>query len=662
MGSVQSVEAQKLGKILAKLKTDSEAHPAPVVADGEITESKRSEEAVRRAEEELRDFVENASVAMHWVGPDGMILWANRTELETLGYTKNEYIGHHIAEFHADEPVIQDILCRLTNRETLSEYEARLRCKDGSIRHVVINSNVLWEDDKFIHTRCFTLDITERKKVEAALRKSENLKSAILDVSLDAIITMDHEGNVADFNPTAEKIFGHRREDILGKPLAELIIPERLRARHYAGMARYLETGDGPMLGQRIELPALHVDGHEFPVELSISPIAGMTPPMFTSTLRDITERKQTEQALRESAERFRFMAESMPQKIFTAKPNGDVDYFNQQWMEFTGLTFDQIRDWGWTQFIHPDDVNENIRLWKHSVETGEPFQFEHRFRRHDGVYRWHLSRASAMSDADGKVRMWTGSNTDIDDQKQAKEKLEATVVERTAKLQETVSELESFSYSISHDMRAPLRAMQSFAQILEEDYRGEVGDRGREYIRRIVTAADRMDRLIQDVLTYSRVAPTEIPLENVDLPALINGILEGYPQFQSPKAEITVAFPLPRVRGNVAALTQCLSNLVGNAVKFVPPGVVPRVKISATARDKRVRLSIQDNGIGIDPKMHEKIFGIFYRLSQDYDGTGIGLAVVRRAADRMGATIAVESEPGRGSTFHLELAAAPWE
>jgi len=266
------------------------------------------------------------------------------------------------------------------------------------------------------------------------------------------------------------------------------------------------------------------------------------------------------------------------------------------------------------------------------------------------------------VRDGRGEITRWFGTYTDIDAQKRAEEKLEATVTERTAKLQETVYELESYSYSISHDLRAPLRGIQSFAQILEEECRDEIGRQGREYIRRIVTAADRMDRLIQDVLVYSRVARTDIALENVDLVALLKGILEGYPQFQLPKAEITVSFPLPPVRGNVAALTQCLSNLVGNAVKFVPPGVVPHVKISAVTRDKRVRLSIQDNGIGIDPKMHGKIFAIFNRLSRDYEGTGIGLAVVRRAAERMGGAILVESELGKGSTFHLELNGASWE
>jgi signal transduction histidine kinase len=235
-------------------------------------------------------------------------------------------------------------------------------------------------------------------------------------------------------------------------------------------------------------------------------------------------------------------------------------------------------------------------------------------------------------------------------------QRLEERVRERTAALQETVSELESFSYSISHDMRAPLRAMQSFAQLLAEDCGERIGPEGKDYIRRIIGASERMDRLIQDVLTYSRVTRTELPLEQVDLEVLVDGILESYPQFQPPHAKIEVRRPLPCVMGNAAALVQCVSNLVGNAIKFVAPDVVPQVEIWAEVCAARVRLYVRDNGIGIEPEAHENIFRIFYQLDRSYEGTGIGLAVVRKAAERMGGTVGLKSGLNRGSTFHLEL------
>jgi signal transduction histidine kinase len=239
-------------------------------------------------------------------------------------------------------------------------------------------------------------------------------------------------------------------------------------------------------------------------------------------------------------------------------------------------------------------------------------------------------------------------------------QRLEERVHERTAELQETVSELESFSYSISHDMRAPLRAMQSFAQILSEECGRQIGPEGKDYIRRIIGASDRMDRLIQDVLTYSRVARTELQLEPVAIEGLLDGILETYPQFQAPRARIEVRRPLPRVIANEAGLVQCLSNLIGNAIKFVAPGVTPEVQVWAEVHGGRVRLFVRDNGIGIEPDAHDKIFRIFYQLDRRYEGTGIGLSVVRRAAERMGGSVGLKSELERGSTFHLEFAAAP--
>jgi len=238
---------------------------------------------------------------------------------------------------------------------------------------------------------------------------------------------------------------------------------------------------------------------------------------------------------------------------------------------------------------------------------------------------------------------------------------LQELVQRRTAKLQETIGELESFSYSIVHDMRAPLRSMQSFAQLLAEEC-GPLSPTATKYVERIMNGARRMDRLIQDVLSYSKVVRSEFPREKIDVGQLLRGILDSYQQFQAPHAEIRLEGGFPVVLANEAALTQCISNLLGNAVKFVAPGVTPQVRVWAETNELRLRLLFQDNGIGIEKVAHKKIFQIFQRLSKSYEGTGIGLAIVERAVRRMGGSVDLESEPGKGSTFWLELALASEE
>jgi signal transduction histidine kinase len=279
---------------------------------------------------------------------------------------------------------------------------------------------------------------------------------------------------------------------------------------------------------------------------------------------------------------------------------------------------------------------------------------------------------------------------------------LERRVAERTASLEETISDLEDFSHSITHDLRAPLRAIRSFAQILGDECLACGRPQAQDHIHRITSAAARMDKLIQEVLQYSRLARSELRLAPVDVQELLRGIIETYPAFQPPEVEIHVEGPLPRVLGNEAALTQCFSNLLGNAIKFVAPGTWPQVRVWAEREGKpkaesrkpkegrnpkseprieppdaatgqppitphasrltsppSVRLWFADNGVGIPREAQERIFKMFQRLDKSYDGTGVGLTVVRKAVEKMGGRVGLESEPGQGSRFWVELKAA---
>jgi signal transduction histidine kinase len=254
----------------------------------------------------------------------------------------------------------------------------------------------------------------------------------------------------------------------------------------------------------------------------------------------------------------------------------------------------------------------------------------------------------------------------DVTERKQAQQNLEEAVAERTSKLREAIGELEAFSYSIAHDMRAPLRGMQGFAHVLQEDYGERLDGAGKQYLARIIASAERLDRLIRDVRHYSKVSRSELPLERVNLGILTREIIESYPQFKDPKVTIQIKEPLPTVVGNPASLTQVISNLLSNAVKFVAPGTAPHVRVwseqlntSSSGRDSQtVRLWFEDNGIGIPVEAQNRLFQIFQRVHRPevYEGTGIGLAVVRKAVERLGGRVGVHSEPGKGSRFWLEL------
>ncbi len=356
----------------------------------------------------------------------------------------------------------------------------------------------------------------------------------------------------------------------------------------------------------------------------------------------EVTERRRVEAALQESEARFRLMAESMPQKIFTARPNGDVDYFNPQWSEFTGLPFEEMRDWRWTQFVHPDDVEENVRRWQHSIDTGETFYFEHRFRAADGVYRWHVSRTIPMRDAKGNITMWIGSSTDIDEQKRQEERKD------------------EFISMASHELKTPVTSLKGFTHILQTRLKARNDEESLKFLVTINKQLNRLIKLINDLLDISRAQQGKLNYEKelFDLDALVAESVENLQAGISTHHLLLEGSTGAQVYGDRDRIGQVLTNLITNAIKYSP--AASRVVIHLSKEAGNATVSVQDFGIGIAEKHHRQIFERFYQVTdaeeKTYPGLGIGLYISSEIIKRHRGRICVESQKGAGSTFSFSL------
>jgi len=368
-------------------------------------------------------------------------------------------------------------------------------------------------------------------------------------------------------------------------------------------------------------------------------------------------------------------IVESSDDAIITKDLDGVITSWNKGAEKIFGYSASEVIGKAVAILIPPERENEEPNILSR-LRRGECIDHYETVRRHkDGSFLDISLTVSPVRDADGIVIGASKVARDITQRKRVQaellmardqlarsnQELEHRVAERTASLQQAVTQMEEFSYSVSHDLRSPIRAMKGFALAALEDHGAQLNQEVRDYLDRIIRSGSRMERLIHDVLTYSRLARNEINLVPVAIDKLVPDIVQQYPAMQPPRAQIFVRHPLQPVIGHEPSLTQAISNLLANAVKFVRPGVTPAVNVWTEAQSAHVRLWIQDNGIGIKPEYQSRLFGMFERIHQDpgYDGTGIGLAIVRKSVERMGGCVGVNSDGEHGSSFWVELPAS---
>ncbi len=624
-------------------------------------ERRQSQETVTR----LAAIVTSSNDAIFGKTLEGIVTSWNPGAEAIYGYSAAEMIGHSISvsvppDRREDFAAIMD---RVKRGQPVEHHETTRLRKDGQIIHVSLGvSPVRDEAGRIVGASTIARDITERKKAERELRESQERFRILFDEMLVGFALLepiyDEAGKPCDFrylevNPAFETHCGLGRDEVVGKTIREVL--PTLEPIWIATYGKVAVTGE-----------SIHFESHAEPLERWLELSAFRTcKNQVAVTFADISERKRAEEARRESEERFQAMANGIPQLAWMAEPDGHIFWYNQRWYEYTGTTFEQMEGWGWQSVHDPDVLPKVLMGWKAAIAAGVPFDMEFPLRGVDAVFRTFLTRVMPFKDSEGRVTRWFGTNTDISERQRAEEEihrlndeLEQRVQRRTAQLQAANQELEAFTYSVSHDLRAPLRHISGFSKILSEEFGPKLPAEAQHHLQRIEQGTRRMGLLVDDLLKLARVGRSELTLRATELKSLIDEVIaELSPECTNRQIEWKIG-NLGSVACDAGLMKQVFQNLLSNALKFTQPRAQAVIEVGEKSEAGSPILFVRDNGVGFSMKYADKLFGVFQRLHrlEDFEGTGVGLATVQRIVEKHGGRIWAEAEPDKGATFSFTL------
>jgi PAS domain S-box-containing protein len=622
------------------------------------------------ANDELRlqvGLLQRLPVAAWTLTPDGIPDFVNESWLRYAGQTLDQIRSHPEAWMAVVHPDDRD-------RTSMSYWEgirsgrgftteARFRrASDGSYRwhlnHAVALRDDLGKVLRFIGT---STDIEDQKQTQEDLQRAEERTTLIIDTALDAVVTMSAEGTITSWNEQAATMFGWRSDEAIGNRMSEMIIPEQHRPAHERGLRHFLNTGEGPLLRRRIQVPAIRRGGLEFPVELQVVPMRLGREWVFSAFIRDITESKRAEDKLRESEFSLRQLTETIPEMLWSATPAGSIDYCNARVLDYTGSSAAGLMGDGWKRLLHPDDANHAAGVWMACVTSGSQYRVEVRiFHAADRAWRWCVISALPLQDDQGRILKWHGTVVDMHDWRQAQEELRNTQAELAYMTR--VTTMGALTASIAHEVNQPLAGIVTNAntclRMLAADPPNVVG--ARETARRTIRDGNRASDVITRLRSlFSRKEPTKEP---VNLNEATREVL-ALSRTQLQKSQVVLEFfdDLPLITGDRIQLQQVILNLILNAADAMndvdgrPRWLVIR---TGPEEDDRVRVTVKDSGTGLGPQGAERLFQPFYTTKSG--GMGIGLAVSRSIIESHGGRLWAEPNDEFGATFAFSIPIHP--
>jgi PAS domain S-box-containing protein len=609
-----------------------------------------------------RSLLEASPDAMVVVSPNGEIVLLNAQAEKQFAYRRDELLGQDVKNIIPEgfaERLIAD--GTRTAAEALAQQigtgiELNGRRKDGSQFPIEIMLSPLESAEGTLVTAAIR-DVTEHKNAEKHLAQMEARYRGLLEAAPDAMVVVNRNGEIVLLNVQAEKQFGYRRDELLGQKVKS-IIPEGFAERLIADGTRTAAEALAQQIGTGIELNGRRKDGSEFPIEIMLSPLESAEGILVTAAIRDITERKRIEDALRDSEERFRLMASGIKDYAnVMLDPEGFIVSWNEGGERLKGFRAEEIVGQHFSRFYSAEDIRKGLPAMelKQAKETGR-FEGEGWRVRKDGSRFLANIVITALRDEKGKLRGFGKITRDITERRRAEEHLTKTMED----LKRSNEELGQFAYVASHDLQEPLRMVASYTQLLAQRYKGRLDSDADEFIAFAVDGCNRMQGLIQDLLSYSRAGANAEALREISCEGALEKTLRNLrPTIQDSGAMVTHD-ALPTIMTDETQLIQVFQNLIANAIKY-HGAEPPLVHVSATRNSGNEWVfSVRDNGMGMEPQYFERIFILFQRLhgQKEFAGTGIGLAMCKKIVDRLGGRIWVESQPTKGSTFYFALPA----
>ena len=625
-----------------------------------VTE-KTSAKSGEMVEGRYRGLMEAAPDAMVVVNQNCEIVLLNVQAEKQFGYHRDELLGQKVTNIIPEgfaERLIADDL-RSADEALAQQIGTGIELialrKDGSEFPIEMMLSPLVSAEGTLVTAAIR-NISVRKEAEKHLAQMQSRYRGLLEAAPDAMVVVNQTGDIVLLNVQAEKQFGYRRDELLGQKVTN-IIPEGFGERLIADALRSADEALAQQIGTGIELIALRKDGSEFPIEMMLSPLVSPEGTLVTAAIRNITVRKEAEKYLAQMEGRYRGLLEAAPDAMVVVNQEGAIVLLNLQAEkqfgyrrnELLGQKIKNIIPEGFAERLIADHLRSAEEAVAQQMGTG----IELIARRKNGTEFPIELMLSPLSGADGVLV--TTAIRDISERKIA----EANLLEKVQELNRSNEELGQFAYIASHDLQEPLRMVASYTQLLAKRYKGKLDADADEFIAFAVDGANRMQRLILDLLAYSRVGTTGRELLQTSSEISLHLALRNLRGAIQESGALVTHDPLPNVLADETQLIQLFQNLVGNAIKYQKPGI-PKVHVTA-ARNGSAKwmFSVKDNGMGIDPQYFERIFGMFQRLHkrEDFAGTGIGLAICKKIVERHGSNIQVESIPGQGSTFRFALA-----